>query len=126
MAQDTKSNKSKGLAIAGMVCGICGLIFCWTLWFLWFALILDIFAIVFGSVALVKVKKGEADGKGMAIAGVVTGAVSAVISIIIAIVLAAIAGAATKAIYDYSDTLKDYNKDLDSWSSQLESYDWED
>ena len=123
MAQDTKSNKSKGLAIAGMVCGICGLVFCWNPWL---ALILDILGIVLGSVALVKVKKGEADGKGMAIAGVVTGAVGAVISIIIAIVFAAIAGAATKAIYDYSDTLEDYSKDLDSWSSQLESYDWED
>lgn len=123
MAQDTKSNKSKGLAVAGMVCGICGLVFCWSLWF---ALILDILGIIFGSVALAKIKKGEADGKGMAIAGVVTGAVGAVISIIIAIIIAAIAGAATKAIYDYSDSLKDYSKDLDSWSSQLESYDWED
>lgn len=112
MAEDKKP-KSKGLAIASMVCGICGLVFCWTSWF---AFILDVCAIVFGIVALVKIKKGEADGKGMAIAGIVCGGCSVVAATIIMIIVLSAVGAVVNGV---NNALTDYKSNLDT-----SDYDW--
>jgi len=55
--------RTNGLAIASLVCGICGFLY----------LIPAILGIIFGLVALRQTKRDGADGKGMAIAGIVTG-----------------------------------------------------
>lgn len=67
--------RTNGLAIASLVCGICGFLY----------LIPAILGIVFGCVALKQTKRDGADGRGMAIAGIVTGSfwIGALILIIV-------------------------------------------
>lgn len=63
-----------GLSIASLVCGILSLICCCLTWF---SFVLTIAAIVCGIITLVK----NYDGKGMAIAGIITGGLGLVIVI---------------------------------------------
>jgi hypothetical protein len=62
--------KPQGLAIASMVCGIASFLISY------FGIVSGTVAIILGSVALSKIKKGEASGRGMALAGLVTGIVA--------------------------------------------------
>lgn len=78
----------KGLAIASLVLGILGLV---TSFFL-FGGVLGLIAVILGIVALSKIKKGEADGKGMAIGGLVTGAIAILIALVIAIAVGSFLG----------------------------------
>jgi len=73
--------RTNGLAIAALVCGICGFIY----------LVPAILGIVFGSVALRQTKRDGTDGRGMAIAGIVTGSawVALVVVVIVAVSIAA-------------------------------------
>jgi len=73
--------RTNGLAIAALVCGICGFIY----------LIPAILGIVFGCVALRQTKRDGTDGRGMAIAGIVTGSawVALVVVVIVAVSIAA-------------------------------------
>lgn len=68
------AEEKKGLSIASLVLGICGLLFscCACL-----SIILQILAVIFGSVSLSK----KQSGKGMAIAGIVFGIVGFIITI---------------------------------------------
>ncbi|PRY38339.1 uncharacterized protein DUF4190 [Spirosoma oryzae] len=64
-----------GLAIASLVCGI--------LAFFVFGIVLGILAIIFGGVALSKIRKNpEVSGRGMAVAGLVLGIVATVVTVI--------------------------------------------
>lgn len=64
-----------GLAVASLVCGI--------LAFFIFGVVLGILAIIFGGVALSKIRKNpEMSGRGMAVAGLVLGIVSTVVTLI--------------------------------------------
>jgi len=73
---------SKGLATAALVLGIIGLVFsiAGCTWFL--GIPLDILGIVFGAVAISKIKKGEAAGDGMAKAGLICGIIGIVVVIV--------------------------------------------
>lgn len=71
----------KGLAVASLVLGILGVL---TSWFLLGGL-LGLVAVILGGVTLGKVKRGEADGKGLAIGGIVTGAVAMVLALIVVV-----------------------------------------
>lgn len=71
-APKKEGNGNIGFSIASMVCGILSLICCC---FSFFGLILSIAAIVLGIISL----NGKYDGKGMAIAGLVTGGIGALI-----------------------------------------------
>ena len=73
--------RTNGLAIAALVCGICGFLY----------LIPAILGIIFGIRALRQTKRDGTDGRGMAIAGIVTGSVwiGFVLLITIAISIAA-------------------------------------
>ncbi|MGN0376925.1 MAG: DUF4190 domain-containing protein [Suilimivivens sp.] len=73
------SNGNSGFAIASMVCGIISLICCCLSWF---SLVLGIAAVVLGVIAL----KHKYDGKGMAIAGIVTGGIGIFIWLIVMLV----------------------------------------
>lgn len=64
-----------GLSIASLVCGILSLICCCLTWF---SFVLTVAAIVCGIITLVK----NYDGKGMAIAGIITGGLGLVIVLI--------------------------------------------
>jgi site-specific recombinase len=72
----------KGLATAAMVLGIVGLVFsiAGCTWFL--GIPLDILGIVFGAVALAKVKSGQATGESMAKAGLICGIIGIVVVIV--------------------------------------------
>lgn len=74
-----EGNGNIGFAIASMVCGILSLICCC---FGFFSLILAIAAIVLGIVSL----NSKYDGKGMAIAGIVTGGIGAFIFVLTMII----------------------------------------
>ncbi len=75
----------KGMAVASLVLGILGVL---TAFFLLGGL-LGLVAVILGVVALGKIKRGQADGRGLAIGGIVTGA----LALLLAIVLAATVGA---------------------------------
>lgn len=74
----------KGMAVASLVLGILGIV---TSFFLLGGL-LGLIAVILGAVALRQIKRGQADGRGMAIGGVVTG----VIAVVIVVILIAVAG----------------------------------
>lgn len=80
---------SSGLAIAALVVGAISLIVAWVPVINVISIIGGIVAVVLGVVALRKVGRGAAGGKGMAIAGTVLGGVSLVAAIIVNIFLGA-------------------------------------
>ena len=69
----------KGLAVASLVLGIVGIFTA----FILLGGLLGLVAVILGFVALGKVKKVEADGKGLAIGGIVTGAVALLLTVLI-------------------------------------------
>ncbi len=72
--------KTSGFAIASLVCGAASLVmFC--------ALVPGILGIVFGAVAIGQDRRGEARGRGLAIAGIVTGSVGLLAGVILWIVM---------------------------------------
>jgi hypothetical protein len=77
---------STGLATTALVLGIVSLPL---LIFLGLGGLLGIAAIVVGIVALRRVKRGEAGGRGLAIGGIATGAVSVVLGVLIVVALVA-------------------------------------
>ena len=76
---DTNQKKESGLAVAGMVIGIVSLVFVCIPLISILSPFLAITGIILSSIALSKINKGEAGGKGMAVAGLVTSIVTLVI-----------------------------------------------
>ena len=70
--------RTNGLAIAALVCGICG--------FLYF--IPAILGLVFGIIAVRQTRRDGTDGRGMAIAGIVTGSLWLALLALIILILA--------------------------------------
>ena len=70
--------RGSGLAVAALVCGVLALLSSWTVIG---GILLGIVAVVLGIVALSRVRKGLAAGRGMAIAGIVTGILGAVLAV---------------------------------------------
>ncbi len=75
---EQQPRRSSGLAIAALVCGVLALLSSWTVIG---GILLGIVAVVLGFVALSKIKRGLAAGRGMAITGIVTGVLGAVLAI---------------------------------------------
>ena len=85
--------RTNSFAVASMVLGIVGLVLGWTVFF-FFASIL---AVVFGHISLSQLNRSQENGRGMAIAGLVTGYISVAfwgIILLFAGFLAAITGSA--------------------------------
>lgn len=89
-------DKPKGLAIAALVLGILSLV---AFWMPILGALLGLVAIILGAVALSKVKKGTAGGRGLAIAGVVTG----VLGLLANLVVTALLGAVMSAVMQNGD-----------------------
>jgi len=71
--QEMERQRTSGLAIASMVCGILSLVFFWVPVF---GFLLGIIAIIFGAVAIRQIgREPNLGGRGMAIAGLVCGIV---------------------------------------------------
>jgi len=74
--QEMERQRTSGLAIASMVCGILSLVFFWVPLF---GFLLGIIAIIFGAVAIRQIgREPNLGGRGMAIAGLVCGIVGVV------------------------------------------------
>ena len=76
--------KSSGLSITSMVLGIVAI--CLSCCFYYVSLPCAVVGLVFGAVALSKISKGEADGKGMAITGLVLSIISVIPAVIMIVV----------------------------------------
>ena len=72
--------RTNGLAIASLVCGICGFLY----------LIPALLGIIFGVIALRQVNRDKTDGRGMAIAGIITGTVWLIAVVVLIAVIVAV------------------------------------
>ncbi|WP_063042454.1 DUF4190 domain-containing protein [Nocardia pseudovaccinii] len=78
-----ESPKRKGLAITTLVLGILGFLSCWTLIG---GYLFGFFALIFGIIALVKIRSGSAGGTGMAVTGLILGVLALVAAVVLSIV----------------------------------------
>ncbi|MEV4602017.1 DUF4190 domain-containing protein [Amycolatopsis sp. NPDC049253] len=88
--------RKNGLGVAGFVLGLVGLVFAFIPIIGVIAWPLTILGVIFGVVGIVRVNKGEADNKGMAITAVVLSAIGLVICVVWTVVV----GAAVKDVAD--------------------------
>ncbi|MET7995295.1 DUF4190 domain-containing protein [Amycolatopsis sp. NPDC005232] len=88
--------RKNGLGVAGFVLGLIGLVFAFIPVIGLIAWPLTILGVIFGVVGIVRVNKGEADNKGMAITAVVLSAIGLVICVVWTVVV----GAAVKDVAD--------------------------
>ena len=79
-AQLNSQPQNSGLAIAGMVTGIVSLLFICIPFLSIIGFILGIIGIILSGIAIGQINKGQASGKGMAVAGLVTSIIALVIS----------------------------------------------
>lgn len=73
-----------GLAVASLVLGILGLLTSWL-----GGGVLGLVAVILGIVALGKIKRGEAGGRGMALGGIITGILAMLVTILIVVTVGA-------------------------------------
>jgi RsiW-degrading membrane proteinase PrsW (M82 family) len=85
--QTQQALPASGLAIASLVLGIISVLFScfWPL-----AIVCGVLAVVFGFIGINKSKKGEAGGKSMALAGVITGGIGILLSVLLVAGLVAV------------------------------------
>ena len=84
-----------GMGTAALVLGIIGLVLCWNI----FGIILGILAVIFGGVGLGRAKRGEANNRGAAMAGLVLGIIAIVLMIVLVI---AVVGSVGFSVYSNS------------------------
>ncbi|MFF9852653.1 DUF4190 domain-containing protein [Streptomyces litmocidini] len=86
-----------GLGTAALILGIIGTVSGFMPFLFWLAGILGVIALILGLVGKGRVKRGEADNKGVALTGVILGLVSLILSVVgIVIVVTAVSDAADK------------------------------
>lgn len=83
--------QESGMAIASLICGILGLVACY--------IFTGIPAVILGHMAMGKAKRGEAGGRGMALAGVILGWISVGLTVLV-IAFVVIFGLATDWRFD--------------------------
>jgi hypothetical protein len=74
--------RGSGMAVAALVCGIIGAVIALIPILGIFGIILGLLGLIFGLVGWSKARKGQAGGKGMAIAGAILGALAIVLGIV--------------------------------------------
>lgn len=92
-------SSTPGLSIAGMVCGILSLITCC---FYYIGLPLAILGLIFSIIGM----KRNANGKGMAIAGIVTSAIALAIIVILLIIVLVAANSSPYYYYNFENWLE--------------------
>ncbi|WP_461023736.1 DUF4190 domain-containing protein [Thalassiella azotivora] len=102
----------QGLAIGALVVGVLALLMCWIPFVNIASILLGLVGLVLGIVALAKVRKGTARGKGMALAGVVTSVLAVVASIAVLVVTVLF-------IQDVSNQVESQVGDLESLQDDL-------
>ena len=78
--------QKNGMGIASLVLGILSLVS----WFFFIGGLFGLIAIILGVIALGRVKRGEANNKGVAIAGIVTGAIGLLLTVLVVVGVAAL------------------------------------
>lgn len=86
-------NKSNGMAIASLVCGIVSVVFAFIIW--WIGLIAGVLAIIF---AVIGRKKAEQGKTGLCTAGLVLGIVGTSLCAVMLVCVLCIAGTVSNAI----------------------------
>ncbi len=97
----------KGLAVASLILGIVGIFTS----FLLFGALLGLVALILGFVALGKVKRGEADGRGLAIGGIITGVLAMLLTLLLVATVGSVLISKKDEISNYADCLKNANND---------------
>ena len=92
----------KGLAVASLVLGIIGLL---TAFFLLGGL-LGLVAVILGVLALGKIKRGEADGRGLALGGIITGALAMLLTILLLVTVGSFLSENSDEISELNDCVK--------------------
>ena len=92
----------KGMAVASLVLGILGLL---TSFFLLGGL-LGLIAVILGVLALGKIKRGEADGRGLAIGGIITGALAMLLTILLLVTVGSFLSENSDEISELNDCVK--------------------
>ena len=117
MAEEIQK-KGNPLGLTAMVLGIVAAVLAFIPCIGWLGFIPGVLAIIFGALSLKKVNAGEADGKGMSIAGLVCGLVAVIINIAMLVILAGAVAAVDDAFDGYDDAmdeLEDAMRELDRY-----------
>lgn len=72
-----QTRRTNSMATASLVCGVCGFI----------CLVPGILGIIFGFIALGQIKREGTQGRGMAIAGIITGAIWPVLAVTMSVLM---------------------------------------
>ena len=112
---NTPAQKPKGLSIAGMVCGIVGLVLSLATCTWIFGIILDVIGLILSGVALNNCKQGKADGKGMAVAGLVTSIVGIVWVLAFFVLVGSVAASAASEFDEFNDALQELESLYDNY-----------
>jgi hypothetical protein len=87
--------KPKGFAITSLVLGICGVTFCIIPYLgACIGFVCSILAIIFGVIGRKAAKRGEADGEGMATAGLILGCIGVGLIVLLIVIIGGLTGAA--------------------------------
>ena len=105
---EEKQKKGNPLGVTAMVLGIVAAVLAFIPCIGWLGFIPGVLAIIFGALSLKKVNAGEADGKGMSIAGLVCGLVAVIINIAMIVIFAGAVAAVDDAFGDYDDAMEDF------------------
>ena len=109
----------KGLSIAAMVCGICSLAFCIPI-LNYLTLPVGIVGLVLSIIAMKKCNRGEATGKGMAIAGLICSIVGIALWVVIILIIGIIFAAAGTAADGLGDALKKAAEEAEKAAKEAE------
>tara|TARA_Y100001935_G_scaffold127041_1_gene105343 strand:- start:373 stop:819 length:447 start_codon:yes stop_codon:yes gene_type:complete len=115
-----QSNKPKGLSIAGMVLGIVGLVFALAPCMHMIGLIVGVVGLILSAISMKKCNAGQADGKGMAIAGLATSIIAVVWAIYMIAFWSAVADETLEGLGKIGKGFKQLEEDLHDLDNYLE------
>ena len=117
---EEKQKKGNPLGVTAMVLGIVAAVLAFIPCIGWLGFIPGVLAIIFGALSLKKVNAGEADGKGMSIAGLVCGLVAVIINIAMIVIFAGAVAAVGVAIDDYDSVMDEAFDEYDNAMDEFE------
>ena len=119
MAEEIQK-KGNPLGLTAMVLGIVAAVLAFIPCIGWLGFIPGVLAIIFGALSLKKVNAGEADGKGMSIAGLVCGLVAVIINIAMIVIFAGAVAAVGGAIDGYDSVMDEAFDEYDNAMDEFE------
>ncbi len=119
---DEVQKKGNPLGLTSMILGIVSVVLVFIPCMGWLAFIPGVLAVIFGAISLKKVNAGEADNKGMSIAGLVCGLIAVVINIVVITIFAKAVSEVGKAIGEYDEEVDNAIEELDDAIRELDNY----